>query len=234
MLLRIEHLCTQFSTDEGTVRAVDGVTLSLDTGEILGIVGESGSGKSVTSLSILRLVPDPPGRITAGQIWWDDGEGAPLDLARASFELAPRWTSRTSTSWSPTVMYGLSDVIGSWKIMAIRSPRMRSICRSVAVARSSAGPPSSFHRIRPEVIRPGGSGTSRRIERLSTLLPDPLSPTTPTTSPASMDRLAPLTARTTPSSVKKEVWRSSISRSKAATPSGSAGRGRRAGRRPGS
>ncbi len=84
MLLRLEDLCTQFSTDEGTVRAVDGVTLSLDTGEILGIVGESGSGKSVTSLSILRLVPDPPGRITAGQIWWDDGEGAPLDLARAS------------------------------------------------------------------------------------------------------------------------------------------------------
>ena len=83
MLLRIEDLHTQFSTEEGTVRAVDGVTLSLDAGEILGVVGESGSGKSVMSLSILRLVPDPPGRITQGKILWDDGEGAPLDIAAA-------------------------------------------------------------------------------------------------------------------------------------------------------
>jgi oligopeptide/dipeptide ABC transporter ATP-binding protein len=84
MLLRIEDLHTQFSTEEGTVRAVDGVTLSLDAGEILGVVGESGSGKSVMSLSILRLVPDPPGRITKGKILWDDGAGAPIDLAAAS------------------------------------------------------------------------------------------------------------------------------------------------------
>jgi oligopeptide/dipeptide ABC transporter ATP-binding protein len=84
MLLRIEDLHTQFSTDEGTVRAVDGVTLSLDAGEVLGVVGESGSGKSVTSLSILRLIPDPPGRITQGKMLWDDGRGAAIDLAAAS------------------------------------------------------------------------------------------------------------------------------------------------------
>src|SRR5690606_30058878 len=65
-LLEVENLRTYFYTDEGVARAVDGVSFSLEAGEALGIVGESGSGKSVTSLSILRLVPDPPGRIEPG------------------------------------------------------------------------------------------------------------------------------------------------------------------------
>ncbi|MEZ4299370.1 MAG: ABC transporter ATP-binding protein [Polyangiaceae bacterium] len=86
MLLRIEDLHTQFSTEEGTVRAVDGVSLTIDAGEVVGLVGESGSGKSVTSMSILRLIPDPPGKIVKGRILWDDGQGAPVDLARASEE----------------------------------------------------------------------------------------------------------------------------------------------------
>jgi len=65
-LLEVENLRTYFYTDEGVARAVDGVSFSLEAGEALGIVGESGSGKSVTSLSILRLVPTPPGRIEPG------------------------------------------------------------------------------------------------------------------------------------------------------------------------
>ena len=65
-LLEVENLRTYFYTDEGVARAVDGVSFSLDAGEALGIVGESGSGKSVTSLSILRLVQSPPGRIEPG------------------------------------------------------------------------------------------------------------------------------------------------------------------------
>ena len=84
MLLEIEDLHTSFFTEEGEVRAVNGASLSLDPGEVLGVVGESGSGKSVMSLSILRLVPDPPGRIVSGRILWRDGDGPAIDLAAAS------------------------------------------------------------------------------------------------------------------------------------------------------
>jgi peptide/nickel transport system ATP-binding protein/oligopeptide transport system ATP-binding protein len=83
MMLEVKGLCTQFSTEEGKVLAVNGVSLSMEPGEVLGVVGESGSGKSVTSMSILRLIPDPPGRITGGEILWKDGDGPAIDLARA-------------------------------------------------------------------------------------------------------------------------------------------------------
>ena len=67
-LLRIEDLKTHFFTDDGVVRAVDGVSYELGERETLAVVGESGSGKSVTALSVLRLVADPPGRIVGGRI----------------------------------------------------------------------------------------------------------------------------------------------------------------------
>ena len=67
-LLQIRGLRTHFFTESGVARAVDGVDLDIRLGEVLGLVGESGSGKSVTALSILRLVPDPPGRIAGGEI----------------------------------------------------------------------------------------------------------------------------------------------------------------------
>jgi oligopeptide/dipeptide ABC transporter ATP-binding protein len=68
MLLEIQSLQTHFVTDAGTVRAVDGVNLTVRKGETLGIVGESGCGKSVTALSVLRLIPNPPGKIVGGKI----------------------------------------------------------------------------------------------------------------------------------------------------------------------
>lgn len=67
-LLEIENLKTIFNTDEGIVRAVDGVSFGVGAGETVGLVGESGCGKSVTALSIMRLVPDPPGKIVGGSI----------------------------------------------------------------------------------------------------------------------------------------------------------------------
>ena len=67
-LLAIENLCVEFSGGGGTARVLNGVALTVDGGEVLGIVGESGCGKSMTALAILRLVPSPPGRICAGRV----------------------------------------------------------------------------------------------------------------------------------------------------------------------
>jgi oligopeptide transport system ATP-binding protein len=67
-LLEILDLHTEFRTGAGVVRAVDGVSYNVGAGETVAVVGESGSGKSVTALSVLRLIPDPPGRITAGSV----------------------------------------------------------------------------------------------------------------------------------------------------------------------
>lgn len=63
-LLDVRNLETQFKTQDGIVKAVNNVSFYVNRGETLGIVGESGSGKSVTSLSIMRLIPNPPGRIS--------------------------------------------------------------------------------------------------------------------------------------------------------------------------
>ena len=68
VLLEVKDLKTYFKTDEGVVRAVDGVSYQLRRGECLGVVGESGSGKSVTQVTILGLIPQPPGQIAGGQI----------------------------------------------------------------------------------------------------------------------------------------------------------------------
>src|SRR3989442_10062638 len=67
-LLEVRDLRTYFETEDGTVKAVDGITFELKRGETLGIVGESGSGKSVANLSIIRLIPSPPGKIVSGEV----------------------------------------------------------------------------------------------------------------------------------------------------------------------
>jgi oligopeptide transport system ATP-binding protein len=67
-LLEVKNLRTYFDTDDGVVKAVDGISFELKRGQTLGIVGESGSGKSVTNLSIIRLIPEPPGKIVSGEV----------------------------------------------------------------------------------------------------------------------------------------------------------------------
>jgi oligopeptide/dipeptide ABC transporter ATP-binding protein len=80
-LLQIKGLKTWFHTEAGTAKAVDGVSFDIMPGEVVGLVGESGSGKSVTALSILRLIPDPPGRIMEGSILFKG-----QDLLKLSWE----------------------------------------------------------------------------------------------------------------------------------------------------
>lgn len=80
-LLEVRNLTTRFYTEEGTVHAVNGISYTLDEGESLGIVGESGSGKSVSVKSIMRLIPVPPGKITAGEVIFGDRDL--LTLSRA-------------------------------------------------------------------------------------------------------------------------------------------------------
>ncbi|MDT4761301.1 ABC transporter ATP-binding protein [Sphaerochaeta sp. PS] len=70
-VLEVKDLQTYFKTDAGIVKAVDGVSFTIHEGETLGIVGESGSGKSVTNLSIMRLIPSPPGKIVGGQVLFE-------------------------------------------------------------------------------------------------------------------------------------------------------------------
>jgi oligopeptide transport system ATP-binding protein len=67
-LLEVKNLRTYFETDDGVVKAVDDISFQLKRGETLGIVGESGSGKSVTNLSVIRLIPEPPGKIVSGEV----------------------------------------------------------------------------------------------------------------------------------------------------------------------
>ncbi len=69
-ILIVDDLHTYFFTEDGVVKAVDGVTFTVRRGEVLGLVGESGSGKSVTAMSILKLIPQPPGKIISGDVIW--------------------------------------------------------------------------------------------------------------------------------------------------------------------
>ncbi len=82
-LLEVKNLVTEFRSDIYNVKAVNDVTFTVHKGRTLGIVGESGSGKSVTSLSVMRLVPDPPGRITGGQVLFHE-QGGVKDLLKIS------------------------------------------------------------------------------------------------------------------------------------------------------
>jgi peptide/nickel transport system ATP-binding protein len=84
VLLEIKNLTTEFRTEDETVKAVNDISFTLHKGETIGIVGESGSGKSVTSLSIMRLISDPPGKISSGEMIFHSKSNNRVDLAKIS------------------------------------------------------------------------------------------------------------------------------------------------------
>ncbi len=79
-LLKIEDLAVSFAVDEGRLTAVNHISFSIYEGEVVGLVGESGCGKSATALSILRLIPSPPGQIESGRIWFSNRDILSLDI----------------------------------------------------------------------------------------------------------------------------------------------------------
>lgn len=84
VLLEVRNLVTEFRTENETVKAVNDISFTIRAGETIGIVGESGSGKSVTALSAMRLIPNPPGQITGGEILYNSRENGQVDLTKIS------------------------------------------------------------------------------------------------------------------------------------------------------
>ena len=132
-LLEVRDLRTHFTTDDGEFAAVDGVSFSVEAGRTLAIVGESGCGKSVTALSIMGLVPDPPGRIRAGSIRFEGREliGAP---ARAMQDL--RGNGMAMIFQEPMSSLNPAFTIGDQIVEGLL--RHRAISRAEAVKRAMA------------------------------------------------------------------------------------------------
>jgi len=88
-ILEINNLSVEFISKRGATQALKGISLYVNQGETLGIVGESGSGKSVTALSVMRLLPMPPGRVTGGEIWYTPPPAPPLRGRGAATRCTP-------------------------------------------------------------------------------------------------------------------------------------------------
>src|SRR5437879_13494793 len=135
-LLAVEDLKTYFFTRRGITKAVDGVSFTLNAGETLALVGESGSGKSVTCLSLVRLVPEPAGRIVGGRVLF---EGEDLlrktraEMRRVRGKQIAMVLQDTMTSLNPALTIGtqLSDVVPLHH--KLRTPPLRA--RAVAAPR---------------------------------------------------------------------------------------------------
>ena len=133
-LLSVSGLATEFRTERGIVKAVNGVSYHVDEGEILGIVGESGCGKSVSQLSVMQLVPDPPGRIVSGSV--EFGGADLMKYSRTSREMCSIRGNRISmifqepmTSLNPamTINKQMSEVMTEHLGLSRNEARERSI-----------------------------------------------------------------------------------------------------------
>lgn len=131
-VLSVRDLVTEFRTQEGLLRAVDDVSFEVHPGETLGIVGESGSGKSVTVQSILGLIPQPPGRVVAGEAWLDG-----RDLLRASRRQLRAVRGKDVAMVFQDPMTSLNPVlpVGDQVVEALRT-HQRALSRKQARARA--------------------------------------------------------------------------------------------------
>ena len=128
-LLDVRNLKIHFFTEEGTVRAVDGVDLHIDKGETLGVVGESGCGKTVTALSITRLIPQPPGRIVEGEIRYDGRnllELSPPQMRKVRGKEIAMIFQEPMTSLNPVLSIGRQLTEGLETHMGMKPPEARS------------------------------------------------------------------------------------------------------------
>lgn len=147
LLLEVENLHTLFKLEKDSVPAVNGVSFSIEKGEVLGIVGESGSGKSVTALSLMRLI-DPPGKITAGKaIFHDDGKTVDL-LQLSSKELQKIMGNRISiifqdamTSLNPVLSVGfqIAETLRVHRGLSHKAARERAVDLLQRVGIANAG-----------------------------------------------------------------------------------------------
>ncbi len=131
-LLEIEDLKTQFFTSAGTVRAVDGITYGVDAGETVALVGESGCGKSVSALSILRLIPDPPGRVVGGSIHFQGTDLLSLsdeEIRKVRGQRIAMVFQEPMTSLNPVLSIGLqlTETLEQHLDMAPEAARQRAL-----------------------------------------------------------------------------------------------------------
>jgi oligopeptide/dipeptide ABC transporter ATP-binding protein len=147
-ILQVRDLKTHFETRNGTVRAVDGVTVEVNRGDTLGIVGESGCGKTVLALSVMRLIPDPPGRIVSGTITFNG-----IDLLSLDEEAMRKLRGREISMIFQEPMNSLNPVlkIGDQVAEAIRLhqglPKKDSLERALEMLRL-VGMPSPEERLK--------------------------------------------------------------------------------------
>ena len=183
-LLQIKGLKTHFKTDDGWLHAVDGVDLTIDRGETVWVVGESGCGKTVTAMTVLKLVPMPPGRIVAGEVLWKG-----RDLVTASNDEMRRVRAKEIAIIFQEPMTSLNPVYSVGEQIAeslrlhdglSRKAAMERAVEMLALTRSRPCQSTS-----PAVILPGGIGRSFSTVIAVTVLPHPDSPTMHSVSPRS-------------------------------------------------
>ncbi len=183
-LLEVQDLRTQFATEDGIVTAVDGVSFELPRGGTLGIVGESGCGKSVTSLSIMRLIPNPPGKIVAGRILFE-GEDLLIKREREMRAIRGRDISmifqEPMTSLNPIMTVG-DQIIESIRLhrddgRAQARARATEMLRRVGIPDSGEAPgdlsPPALRRHAPAGDDRHGAGHATRSSSLRMSRPPP-------------------------------------------------------------
>ena len=131
-LLEVRDLRTYFHTEEGVARAVDGVSFAVGRGQTLGLVGESGCGKSVSAFSIMRLVPDPPGRIEAGQVLFKGRDLLALDeeeMRRVRGDDIAMIFQEPMTSLNPVLTCGfqIAEAVVLHQQVPMREARVRAV-----------------------------------------------------------------------------------------------------------